>query len=256
MNARQFFQHLRSTVLVYDDPTTTWSHESAPVSPNVWSDGGVKSPTNHLWALGSFGVTWPYRSLTAHPFSASENEYAFNQSGPAGLDLWGPIPGYRCSSTRAELMGGIASLMAPGPIHLGVDSQAFLNKAVQLLNAASNLSVVDVFLGHVFKPWPLQRDGDLWRIFWNLLLAKGPHAVRFSKVKGHATAADVAAGISTATDRMHNSRADDLVHRGVKANIEGLAELGSLLGKHQQVYAELMRIIHDFFHLRASCHYL
>ena len=95
------------------------------------------------------------------------------------------------------------------------------------------------------KPWSLVRDGDLWRIFWLLLLQKNPDAVALSKVKGHATAADVAAGKISLADLLGNDRADTMAHQGVRANISGLVQLSSLLNKHEGAYKELVIIVHQ-----------
>ena len=47
--------------------------------------------------------------------------------------LYTPIGGYTCSSTRTELAAAIIALVANGPVHIGTDSQAFLEKAQWIL---------------------------------------------------------------------------------------------------------------------------
>ena len=152
LNARQFFQCKRTTVLEHDLPTTSFSVMPAPIDPNVYTDGGLKSPTNPLWALGSFGVTWPGRKAEVKPFSSAENDFAFTQDGPIGLDLWGPIPGHRYSSTRTELVGGITALLAPGPVHMGVDSQVFLDRAQEVIQQVTMFKA-DPFSKWLKRPW-------------------------------------------------------------------------------------------------------
>ena len=249
LNARQFFQLKRTVILESecDAPTTSWSDASPPVHPNTYSDGGVKSSANHRWALGSFGVTWPGRKAEDMPFSKSEQDFTFHQVRALGLDLWGPIPGHRCSSTRAELMGGIASLTGPGPIHIGVDSQAFLDRARFFHNKALQIVTEPIgMMSRTMKPWHLIRDGDLWHIFWDLLLAKSPSAVSFTKVKGHATDKDIKDGLSTATHKAANDQADAMASKGVRENAAGLVDLSALLVRQEQRYAEFLNLIHSF----------
>ena len=45
------------------------------------------------------------------------------------------------------------------------------------------------------RPWQIQSDGDLWRIFWETLQARGPYSIRVTKVKGHATEKRVNDGV-------------------------------------------------------------
>ena len=244
LNARQLFQTIRSQVLDFEDPSTTRCDLLPPERPNVYSDGGVQAPTNHSWSLGSFGLTWPQRCPEAKPFSDSENDFAFTQVGPNGLDLWGPIPGQRCSSTRAELTGGITSPMGPGPIHIGVGSQAFLDKAKGLHRKAC-IAVDAPEFPIALKHWSLVRDGDLWRVFWKVLLQKRPQAVAFSKVKGHSKMSEVQEGAVLLRDHLGNQRADANAHRGARANVPGLIQLSHLLTKHEKAYVELVGVIHQ-----------
>ena len=53
----------------------------------------------------------------------------------SGIGLAGILAGRFGSSTRAEIAGGILHLLAPGPAHIGTDSQAFHSKAKKVLEA-------------------------------------------------------------------------------------------------------------------------
>ena len=62
-------------------------------------------------------------------------------------------------------------------------------------------------------PFGLQKDGDLWEIFYDNVKQRGPDSIRFSWVKGHASLSDAA----TATERAHqagNNKADALATKG------------------------------------------
>ena len=67
------------------------------------------------------------------------------------------------------------------------------------------------------KPWGLQTDGDLWKTMWQATLIRGPEAHHITKVKGHATAEDVANGRATPKDKSGNDEADDCATKGVEA---------------------------------------
>ena len=36
------------------------------------------------------------------------------------------------------------------------------------------------------RPWPMQSNGDLWKSYWESLVARGPRSVATKWVKGHA----------------------------------------------------------------------
>ena len=57
----------------------------------------------------------------------------------------------------------------------------------------------------------MQRDGDVWQAFWRAAIAKGPHAIKVSKVKGHATEKHITDGTATGAEKAGNDIADNLV---------------------------------------------
>ena len=89
------------------------------------------------------------------------------------------------SSTRAEIAGGIAALLQPIPVHIGTDSEAFVSKASQILVDPET---------QPRKPFALQRDGDLWQIFSQLVSDTGSNSTAISWRKAHATLHAVASG--------------------------------------------------------------
>ena len=96
--------------------------------------------------------------------------------------------------------------MANGPLHIGSDSKAFVDKANQILKLCKKGK-------RLKKPW-LQSDGDLWKRFHESLVAKGPHSFRATWVKGHATAAHIASGVTTQENKAGNDKADEIADKG------------------------------------------
>lgn len=109
-----------------------------------------------------------------------------------GEGLVGKLPGQRYSSIRTEVAGLISAIIEPVAVHVGLDFAAAVKKATYLLGEASRRVNQDDehwrLRGNPCKrPWALQPGGDLWELFWQEILARGPHTVQVPKVKGHAT---------------------------------------------------------------------
>ena len=60
----------------------------------------------------------------------------------------------------------------------------------------------------------MQQDGDMWAFLDGMVTARGKHASRGSKVKGHATDEDVRKGLITLSEKQGNDSADSMVHKG------------------------------------------
>ena len=116
--------HISPTVA----PLVEWCQHLAPILVNTYSDGGVAHPTRHRWQLGGSGVWHPGRSEEP---THEELDYAHTKALHDGVEAWVNSAAMWCSSTRMELLGGIIALLAPGPVHIGTDSAAFLNMARQ-----------------------------------------------------------------------------------------------------------------------------
>ena len=59
--------------------------------------------------------------------------------------------------------------------------------------------------------WAMQKDGDIWSMVWQAILAKTLAAIFISKIKGHATDDDVASNPVTLTDKIGNDGSDAIV---------------------------------------------
>jgi len=101
---------------------------SAPPSINVFTDGGLANPRTPPWAIGTFGIWWPGRSVELHPVNQAEQQMAHWQHDAGGIKLRGMLQAPACSSTRTELAAGIVGLCADGPVHIGSDSKSFIGE--------------------------------------------------------------------------------------------------------------------------------
>ncbi len=138
-NARQAFANIKANK---QPPHYAVPHRCrlpAPKSINVYSDGSWLYPTQKILGLGGAGVWWPGRDINhAHRLSPAEKELGHYTQLDEGLRLYSPIGGFGGSSTRTELAAAILAIAANGPIHLGTDSQAFLDRATRVIQDVRN----------------------------------------------------------------------------------------------------------------------
>ena len=151
--------------------------------------------------MGGYAVWCPNRASI--PTDAEETcaHSAYNEGG---VELWAGNAALYFSSTRLELAAGTLSLLSPEPVHIGSDSASFLRTARKI--------VANPF-SRPKRPWGLMPDGDLWQAFQHAVVAKGPHAVDLSKVKGHATDEMVEKGYPRHL-KVGNDHSDALATRG------------------------------------------
>eukprot|EP00973_Karenia_brevis_P061714 8582899-Karenia_brevis.AAC.1 len=67
-------------------------------------------------------------------------------------------------------------------VHAGIDNQAVVTLGKRLIARLQH----DINYKPLL-PYNLQKDGDLWALVHEGLVQRGPHSVKLSKVKGHAT---------------------------------------------------------------------
>ena len=127
--AKDVIAFIRGNFMQQDFPLLNACNDTAPETPNCYSDGGASNPQSPTWSLGSFGVHWPGRLPADHPFNEVERSFATCSFSSQGANLQGCMDTPACSSTRAELVAGILSLCADGPVHFASDSGAFLSRA-------------------------------------------------------------------------------------------------------------------------------
>ena len=227
-------------------------HGKAKDKPDTFSDGGVKNPSNQAWSLGGYGVwTKEAKESTAEHHEDSLVKYYHEREADQGIARWGPLAGFATSSTRNELAAAILALMFPRPVHIGSDSKAFVDKANYLLRAAKKWLITFGTASHnvrnpMGKPWAMQTDGDLWIIFWEAILIRGPDSSAFTWVKGHVTDVDIANGISNATLKYGNDQSDIAATNGTAAHRAGLLALCRWAARRHADYVKFTHKVQVF----------
>ncbi len=232
-NARQSFMMLKQSHEDPHMPMPDKCDQPAPDSINVFTDGSWKFPLKYFLGLGGAETWWPQRQLSEHPLSTPEIELAFHTEHTAGVRLFTRIGGFSGSSTRTELAAGIVAVSAHGPVHIASDSRVFVDSANHLLSLLKRGRECKV-------KWKLVSDGDLWQHFVKAVEAKGPHSVRATWVKGHASDAHVAKGITTQANKEGNDIADSTADLGVELYGGNVLKVAKLLYARHQKYQAFM----------------
>lgn len=246
-------------------------NDTPPTEINVFPDGGLTAPTNQHLGLPAAGIYCPNRfDATDTPHDDRDallpQETQFEHYYTKGRDrcILLPIPGRINSSTRSEAHGLLIAICTRGAVHIGIDNQTVVERACQLLKIAEHLctarqieATMETTHGLAFeiarrlrkperKHWAMQRDGDVWAAIWNVMLAKGPTAIRVSKVKGHATEKDVTEGRTTAVHRACNNVADGLVKEATALHGKSTNDLAYWLEARHRMYTTLMKDVQLF----------
>lgn len=151
-------------------------------------------------------VWWGSRKVEEQALAENEANFSRYKESPEGIELWGSIPGLYCSSTRTEIAGGIVALTGPGHVHQASDNLAFVLPA--------NMYITNPMGKH--RPFELMADGDLWAIYYKLLMQKGANAVKVTWVKAHTTEQQMLDGVTTANNRKGNASADVVADKGAR----------------------------------------
>ena len=124
----------------------------------------------------------------------------------------------------------IVAIVANGPVHIGSDSQAFIDKASDILHKL-----------RIGKPvkynWKTTSDGDLWEHFTKAAIAKGPKSIRLTKVKGHVSIQQVIDKVFRACDEKGNDKADAAADLAVEMHGEDMISIATILhNRHRNIY--------------------
>jgi len=112
-------------------------------------------------------------------------------------------------------------IYAPRAVHQASDSMAYVKKANKILDGSYDRR-------RRKKPWGLQKDGDLWKIWYEAARHKSRNSIKVSWTKGHATKEQVEQGITTEFNRVTNDISDKVADMGIKEGYEeGLLELAT-----------------------------
>ena len=235
--------------------------EQAPDEINTYTDGGQLNPNNQRWSIASAGC-WTETDSTDLNACINSTLVQFGritQQPHNSISIDAALGGQQANSTRSEGYATIIGLSVPGPRHIGIDNSACLQSATQLLNLAKhtlthaheNDAQVSKLqkahcTGKLQLPWGLQPSGDIWRLMFRTMRAKGPHAIRLSKVFGHSTNDDIANGKTTFAKKYGNDRSDQSATRGYDQHSNGTHNLARYYAKRHHFYIVFVASLQNF----------
>ena len=246
------------------------SEGSAPKKINVYSDGSVKNPHAAFWRTGGIGVHWPTRSLEYIPLTATEKKFMRHRTDEQGYTAWNVYNDLQNSSTRTEIGAALMAMQPKTEINVGIDNKATVNIGNTIIkhqirrqdaklreeNGGLRLggSISTLHRESPFKRiWALMKNGDLWSFFAKSTLAKGPQAIRLTKVKGHATQMMVDEGTVEAAHKEGNDGADKGADKGAVEEQQELSSAARTYARRQWKYKKLMARVHLYIiHLRKA----
>ena len=168
------------------------------------------------------------------------------------------------SSTRSEAHGLLVAIARKGSVHVGIDNSTVVKRANKYLTMAARLCAKrddfraqEADSSHAMeiarqlrrpekKHWQLQKDGDIWQAIWQAIIAKGPQAIRVTKVKGHATSSEVSSGKVEDVDKVGNDISDKLAAEGTLLHGEDKINLANWIAARHRAYCEFMDMIQVF----------
>ncbi len=238
-NARQAFNQVRGSPPTDKVARPTHCKEKAPKDINVYTDGSLLQGIRCDWALTAAAAWWPQRTGQDIDISPAEQELAWTSIDDGGLSCSTALAGFGGSSTRAEIAGGIIAIASNLPAHIGSDSQAFIDKGRYVLDLCRRG-------GKPKRPWSTQKDGDLWELFHEFASIKGPDAIQLTKVKGHASEANVHEGVVRSVDKKGNDIADRAAKKAQDFHGEDVVKLSGWFTLRHKAYTILLKNIHDY----------
>ena len=165
----------------------------------VWTDGSVYFPQSNGLHLAGQGLhVGNMQSAQGLCIPQNLSLFVHASRSERSMELWSPMPGHMCSSTRVETAAALLAIGLPYRVDIRSDSAAML----------ATLRRVLVPNFRPKRPWGLMPNGDLWHVIHQHVLAKGSDHITCTKVKGHATDQDVSNGIATREDKLRNDTAD------------------------------------------------
>ena len=201
---------------------------------------------------------WPNR--VESEVTQEEMKIAEYKETEGGVMLWCSFNASLNSSTRCELAAAIIAMIAPRPVHIGIDNQTVVGKGTEIIQHERRRQEEDrygkngamMFGGkrsrlHKKTPykrgWAHTRDGDLWDIFADLVRDRGPETVKISKVKGHATEEMVSEGKVKAEDKEGNDKADEAADQGATKSQGKVQKFAELYAWRQGMYRKIWQKI-------------
>ena len=162
-----------------------------------------------------------------------------------GIGMWGAMKGQRSSSTRMEIAGLVNAMTRAAPLHIALDSASAIAKAKRLQQEAVVRCMPSTtqwwnLKNPYHRPWGLQSDGDLWKLYWHGLMERGPLSIVITKVKGHATMKQVLNQEVKASDKDGNDWADTYATKGIQEHGPAVVRIAKYFGQRQANYEKLM----------------
>ena len=156
------------------------------------------------------------------------------EAGEVTSGLYGTCPEHFPSSQRTELWAILQCLrLAVGPVHIWTDCAG---------------AVEGWLKGKEWATAACRPAADLWRLIWAIIDDLGPELVKFHKVKGHSTQADVEAGRCTQWERICNDHADHFAKRGssIAEEMAPTEQLRQAYRDARQWYSWLTELLHHW----------
>jgi len=117
----------------------------------------VSNPAQKQFALGGSGVWHKGRTEADQPTTDFEKHYLSTCFKDDGCEALLRYTGHDVDSYRTELLGVIASLGKPGPVHFGLDNHAAFDDSMAIISKPADET-------RPRKPWTLVKNGDLLEI--------------------------------------------------------------------------------------------
>ena len=250
ISARQLIASLRGAHGMGETPAYPEDVKGdMPDDPNGYTDGGVKHPTSSLWQMAGFSMWWP--EPPADHEVDQITRFTFQEDIAGGRAMWACMNGQHAHSTRTELAALLVAMLRPIPLHIATDSQALIDKATKIMDAAvlwqlrmSTGSDHWPMSNPYGKPWSSQVDGDLWERFWAASLLRRPRMLRLNKAKAHTSIRDIFNGVITEKDRFGNDLSDRAATSGTGEGRPGLQQFANWLAQKHKAYCKFMERIH------------
>ena len=202
---------------------------------NIWTDGSRED----FSSVGGFEVAgagvYLLAAEVAYESAVGRVAEEYRNARLERCRAFMPVPGVLQSVQRAEFWGAILALQAYWPCHVGTDNLNVARSIGRLLDR-----------GSVAKPLPLVKDGDLVALVQYMIRTRGRDRVSVTKVKGHASDADVAQGRVRIEDKLGNAEADAGADIGRRHQTELLVDARRVLLDARNSWYFIMLQLHRF----------
>ena len=149
-----------------------------------------------------------------------------------------------CPQLAQSLLPASPQHSPPHPVHIGSDSRSFVRKGSDLIERG---------LVTPARPWEMQPDGDLWKLFQRTCTQRGAKSLRLTWDKGHVQDQQVQEGLFCGEHKDGNDRADALADKGVGMHDESLCVLSQVWAKRHRAYARFAQQLMVFTTQNAAC---